>query len=155
MTTLREIKDITICESTAELLTKGRADSVSTVFDRADDIKPCPIGAQQACCKHCYMGPCRLSTKAPYEKVGVCGATIDVFQARGFGRAVAAGTAAHSDHGREMAELFLSVAKGENTDYQIRDTKKVYTMAGYLGIATEGREFNDIAVEVGEACLAL
>lgn len=151
---LREIKDITICESTAELLTKGRADGVSTNFDRADEIKPCPIGAVQACCKHCYMGPCRLSTKAPYEKVGVCGANIDVFQARGFARAVAAGTAAHSDHGREMAELFLSVAKGENPDYDIRDQKKVYTMAKYYGIATEGKEFNQIAIELGEACVA-
>ncbi len=154
MSNLREIQDITICESTAELLTKGRADGVSTAFDRADEMKPCPIGAVQACCKHCYMGPCRLSTKAPYEKVGVCGANIDVFQARGFARAVAAGTSAHSDHGREMAELFLSVAKGENPDYEIRDPKKVLSMAKYYGIATEGRELKEIAVELGEKCCA-
>lgn len=154
MTKLREIKDITICESTAEMLTKGRADGTPTVFDRADDMKPCPIGAVQACCKHCYMGPCRLSTKAPYEKVGVCGANIDTFQARGFARAVAAGTAAHSDHGREMVELFLSVARGENTDFEIKDIDKLYSMCGHYEVETEGKEVNEIAVALGEACLA-
>ena len=86
MAKLREIQDITVCESTNEMLTKGRQDGVSTAFDRADEMKPCPIGAQNACCKHCFMGPCRLSSKAPYEKVGVCGANIDTFQARGFAR---------------------------------------------------------------------
>jgi len=154
MSKLREIKDVTVCESTAQMLTKGRADGTPTVFDRADDMKPCPIGAQQACCKHCYMGPCRLSSKAPYEKVGICGANIDTFQARGFGRAVAAGTAAHSDHGREMAELFLSVARGENPDFEIKDVKKLKTMCGYYDIATEGREVKDMALELAEACLA-
>jgi carbon-monoxide dehydrogenase catalytic subunit len=154
MANLREIQDITICESTAEMLKKGRADNVSTAFDRADDIKPCPIGAMQACCKHCFMGPCRLSTKAPYEKVGVCGANIDVFQARGFGRIVAAGTAAHSDHGREMCELFISVAKGSNPDYAINDVPKLMAMAKDMGVETEGREQKDIAIELGEKCLA-
>ncbi len=154
MAKLREIQDITICESTAEMLTKGRKEGVSTSFDRADEMKPCPIGAQQACCKHCFMGPCRLSAKAPYEKVGVCGANIDTFQARGFARAIAAGTAAHSDHGREMAELFLSVAKGENSDFEIKDEKKMMVFAGQMGIETEGKDNQQVGIELGEACLA-
>ncbi|GAB4266381.1 MAG: anaerobic carbon-monoxide dehydrogenase catalytic subunit [Deferrisomatales bacterium] len=154
MAKLREIQDITVCETTAEMLKKGREDGVSTAFDRADDLKPCPIGAQNACCKHCAMGPCRLSSKAPYEKVGVCGATIDTFQARGFARMVAAGTAAHSDHGREMAELFLTVAKGENPDFEIVDSAKLVAFARDMGVETEGRSQKDIAVELAEACLA-
>jgi len=71
MSKLREIQDITVCESTAQMLTKARAEGVETPFDRADTTAACPIGAQNACCKHCAMGPCRLSSKAPYEKVGV------------------------------------------------------------------------------------
>ncbi|MHB8762787.1 MAG: anaerobic carbon-monoxide dehydrogenase catalytic subunit [Deferrisomatales bacterium] len=154
MSKLREIQDITVCESTAQMLKKGREDGVSTSFDRADDLKPCPIGAQNACCKHCFMGPCRLSSKAPYEKVGVCGANIDTFQARGFARAVAAGTAAHSDHGREMAELFYSVAKGENPDFEIKDEVKLVEFAKYYAIETADRALKDIAIELAERCLA-
>ncbi|NTU59781.1 MAG: anaerobic carbon-monoxide dehydrogenase catalytic subunit [Deltaproteobacteria bacterium] len=154
MAKLREIEEITVCESTAQMLKKGREEGVKTAFDRADDMAPCPIGAQNACCKHCYMGPCRLSSKAPYEKVGVCGANIDTFQARGFARAVAAGTAAHSDHGREMAELFLSVAKGENPDYEIKDEVKLLSFATDFGIETADRPVKDVAIELGEACLS-
>ena len=51
-------------------------------------MKPCPIGADSACCKHCAMGPCRLNYKDPYSKVGVCGATRDTIQARNFARVV-------------------------------------------------------------------
>ena len=154
MTKLREIQDITVCESTSQMLKKGREDGVSTAFDRADDLKPCPIGAQNACCKHCFMGPCRLSSKAPYEKVGVCGANIDTFQARGFARAVAAGTAAHSDHGREMAELFYSVAKGENPDFEIKDEAKLVAFAKHYGIETADRKLQDVAIELAETCLS-
>ncbi|MDW7709300.1 MAG: anaerobic carbon-monoxide dehydrogenase catalytic subunit [Deferrisomatales bacterium] len=153
MAKLREIQDITVCESTAQMLTKAREEGVKTAFDRADEISPCPIGAQNACCKHCYMGPCRLSSKAPYEKVGVCGANIDTFQARGFARAVAAGTAAHSDHGREMSELFLTVAKGENPDFEIKEPGKLVEFAKHMGVPTEGREQKDVAIELAEACL--
>ncbi len=154
MAKLRDIKDVTICESTAQMLAKAREMGLSNCFDRADDLKPCPIGANSACCKHCSMGPCRLSSKAPYDKVGVCGATIDTFQARNFARMVAAGAAAHSDHGREMAELFLTVAKGENPDYEIKDETKLLALAGDYGIETEGRDVKDVAVDLGEACVA-
>ena len=151
---LRDIEDITVCESTAEMLRKARADGVETPFDRADAMSPCPIGAQNACCKHCAMGPCRLSSKAPYEKVGVCGANIDTFQARGFARMVAAGTAAHSDHGREMSELFLTVATGENPDFEIKEPGKLVAFAKDMGVETDGRSQRDVAVDLAHACLA-
>ena len=40
---------------------------------------------------------------------GVCGADADVVVARNFGRMVAAGAAAHSDHGRDLIETLLAV----------------------------------------------
>ena len=84
---------------------------VETAFDRAASIKACPIGAEGACCKVCAMGPCRLVGKTTR---GVCGATRATVAARNFARAVAAGAAAHSDHGRGMALALLAVAKGES-----------------------------------------
>lgn len=41
------------------------------------------------------------------DKRGVCGASIDTIVARNFARKVAAGTASHSDHAREVVETFL------------------------------------------------
>ena len=86
-----DIKSVTICDATAQMLVKARKDGVETAFDRAANMKACPIGADSACCKHCCMGPCRLNAKDPYAKVGVCGATIDTIMARNFARMVAAG----------------------------------------------------------------
>ena len=99
------VKELTSCDATAQMLEKARRDGVETAFDRALNMKACPIGADSACCKHCSMGPCRLNAKDPYGKVGVCGATIDTIQARNFARMVASGAAAHTDHGMAMVDL--------------------------------------------------
>ena len=122
-------KELTTCESTAQMITKARIDGVSLQFDRAADMKACPIGKDSACCKHCAMGPCRLNAKDPYGKVGVCGATIDTIMARNFGRMVAAGTACHNDHGMAMLELFRDVVNGEIDDYSIKDPIKLEEVA--------------------------
>ncbi len=107
------------------MIAKARRDGVETAFDRAANMKACPIGADSACCKHCSMGPCRLNSKDPYGKVGVCGATIDTIMARNFARMVASGTAAHTDHGMAMLDLFHEVVTGKNKDYQIKDPLKI------------------------------
>ena len=139
------VEDFTICEATARMIEKGRRDGVETSFDRAANMKPCPIGADSACCKHCSMGPCRLNAKDPYGKVGVCGATIDTIMARNFGRMVAAGAAAHTDHGMSMLDLFREVVNGKISDYRIKDVHKLEKVAQSIGIETEGREIKDIA----------
>ena len=115
-----------------ELIEKAARDGVNTVFDRADAMKPCPIGAVGSCCKHCGMGPCRVplpkgKEETPEDKLkrrGICGATAETIAARNFIRMVAGGAAAHSDHGRGVAELFLAVAKGEAPGYEIKDELK-------------------------------
>jgi carbon-monoxide dehydrogenase catalytic subunit len=145
-----EIKDLTICETTQQMLVKARRDGVSTAFDRANDMKACPIGADSACCKHCAMGPCRLNARDPYAKVGVCGATIDTFQARNFARMVASGCAAHTDHGMSMLDLFREVVKGNITDYEIKDPIKLEAVAQSVGIETDGKGQQDIALALYE-----
>jgi len=146
----REInpKDLTICESTAQMLIKARKDGVETAFDRAISMKACPIGADSACCKHCSMGPCRLNAKDPYGKVGVCGATIDTIMARNFSRMVASGAAAHTDHGMSMLDLFREVVSGHITDYKIKDPLKLEELAKSIDIEIEGRKIEEIAMDL-------
>jgi carbon-monoxide dehydrogenase catalytic subunit len=141
-------KDVTICDATAQMLVKAKRDGVETAFDRAASMKACPIGADSACCKHCSMGPCRLNSRDPYGKVGVCGATIDTIMARNFARMVASGSAAHTDHGMSMLDLFREVVNGNITDYKIKDTQKLEDVAASIGIEVEGRETKDIAMDL-------
>jgi anaerobic carbon-monoxide dehydrogenase catalytic subunit len=142
------IKDVTTCDATAQMLAKARRDGVETAFDRAAGMKACPIGADSACCKHCSMGPCRLNAKDPYGKVGVCGATIDTIMARNFGRMVAAGGAAHTDHGMGMVDLFRAVVEGKVVDYEIKDVHKLESVAQSVGIETEDRTVKEIATDL-------
>jgi carbon-monoxide dehydrogenase catalytic subunit len=144
------------------MIAKAKADKVSTVFDRAEEMKPCPIGAEGSCCKNCAMGPCRVP--APKKKAegeaekakrrGICGATAETISARNFVRMIAAGTAAHSDHARGVAELFLATAKGEVPGYALKDEQKLYQVALDLGIDIGDRPSKEIAIEVGEKLLA-
>ena len=143
-----DISAVTSCDATAQMLIKARKDGVETAFDRAASMKACPIGADSACCKHCAMGPCRLNAKDPYSKVGVCGATIDTIMARNFARMVAAGGAAHTDHGMGMLDLFREVLNGNIKDYTIKNPQKLFEVAQSIGIETEDRELKDVAMDL-------
>jgi carbon-monoxide dehydrogenase catalytic subunit len=152
-----EEKVRSIDQATLELLEKAKKENILTVFDRADNMKPCPIGVEESCCKVCAMGPCRLprSKKGEEkERVGVCGATIETIVARNFARKVAAGTASHSDHSREVVETFIKTARGESQGFSIKDEAKLIAVALDFGIAVEGREIKEIAIELGEKALA-
>jgi carbon-monoxide dehydrogenase catalytic subunit len=126
-----------------------RADELglSTAFSRADDMVPCNIGGAGMCCKLCGMGPCRLTKDG---QTGVCGATIDTIQARNLIRAIAAGSAAHSDHGRDMAFTLKAVANGEAEGYVIRDVAKLRMVAAKCGIPIEKRSPSEIANDLAD-----
>ncbi len=141
-------REVTICEATAQMLEKAQRDGVETAFDRAASMKACPIGADSACCKHCAMGPCRLNSKDPYGKVGVCGADIDTIMSRNFARMVACGTAAHTDHGMAMLGLFREVVNGNIKDYKIKDPIKLKAVAESIGIETKDKSVKDIGLEL-------
>jgi carbon-monoxide dehydrogenase catalytic subunit len=143
------------------MIEKAAADGCETIFDRAETMKPCPIGAEGSCCKNCGMGPCRVpapkkkeGTAEKTKRRGLCGATAETIAARNFARMVAAGAAAHSDHARGVAELFLATAKGEVPDYQIKDEQKLYQLAMDFGVEIGDRSVQDIAIDVGEKALA-
>jgi carbon-monoxide dehydrogenase catalytic subunit len=133
------------------MLTLAETLGLETAFSRADTLSPCPIGADGLCCKNCFMGPCRLVKEG---QVGVCGATVDTVVARNFARAVAAGSAAHSDHGRDMAFTLKAAATGTAPDYKIRDPYKLFSMAERLGVPTAGRSVSEIASDVADVAIA-
>ncbi len=151
----------TIDPVTLEGLKIADREGYSTAFHRSRTMTACPIGKGGTCCKICNMGPCRVlppkgREETPEERkkrCGVCGATPETIAARNFARMIAAGTASHSDHGRHVAHTFLHAAKGELPDYHIKDIPKLLAVAMDYGIETEGREVNDIAIEVGEKAL--
>src|SRR5210317_2437862 len=108
----------TIDVASQQMIRRAQDLGVETVFDRAVKMKPCNIGIQGICCKNCAMGPCRLplpkgGIEGEDTRKGLCGATANTIAARNFARMVAAGAAAHSDHGRAVATTFLAMAKGE------------------------------------------
>jgi anaerobic carbon-monoxide dehydrogenase catalytic subunit len=146
-----------IDSATISMIDKAQKENISTVFFRADEIKPCPIGIEESCCKICAMGPCRMprSKKGEEkERRGVCGATVETVVARNFARKVAAGTASHSDHAREVVETFIKAAKGEAQGFGIKDHVKLLEVALDFGVDIEGRDPNEIALELGEKALA-
>jgi carbon-monoxide dehydrogenase catalytic subunit len=144
----------TIDPAAAEMIKRAEDLGITTVFSRAAKMAPCPIGAEGACCQMCNMGPCRLvPTKANPDPVGLCGATRATVAARNMARHIAAGTAAHSDHGRDLALTLLAVGEDEAQGYEIRDPVKLRVMAGYFDIKTDGKTDKQLAVEVANAVL--
>ncbi|MBW2202046.1 MAG: anaerobic carbon-monoxide dehydrogenase catalytic subunit [Deltaproteobacteria bacterium] len=152
--------------ATQEMIKRAQELGVETVFDRAENMKACQIGAQGTCCKNCSMGPCRLplpkgGIEGEDERKGLCGATANTIAARNFARMVAGGAAAHSDHGRSVAEVFMSAARKETDAYKIKDINKLLAIAPHFDVATQvevdgeqlDRDIDEIAVEVGEKAL--
>jgi carbon-monoxide dehydrogenase catalytic subunit len=155
-----------IDEATQQMIKRAHDLKIETVFDRAVNMKQCNIGTQGTCCKNCGMGPCRLplpkgGIDGPDTRKGLCGATANTIAARNFIRMIAGGAAAHSDHGRGVAEVFLSAARKESKDYRIKDFNKVLAIAPYFDVATTvdgddgpvDRDLDEIALEVGEKAI--
>jgi len=162
-------EEMSVDTATIKMIQKARVDKIETIFDRALTMKPCNIGLEGICCKNCSQGPCRLPMtkkiregEEPDTRKGICGATPETIAARNFARMVAAGAAAHSDHGRGVAEVFLAAARKETNDYTIKDHQKLLEIAPDFDVAItvkEGdqevpRDIFDIAEEVGEKALA-
>ncbi|MEW6189721.1 MAG: anaerobic carbon-monoxide dehydrogenase catalytic subunit [Actinomycetota bacterium] len=148
------IRSETSCVASIKMLDKTAREGVTTAFQRSKEKRPCPFGSVGSCCKVCNMGPCRIIPRKNGFDVGVCGATPEVIAARNFGRMIAAGAAAHSDHAREVVLTFLAAARGEAPAYEIKDEEKLKMIANVLGVGVDGKDKNQIAIEVGEKALA-
>jgi len=142
-----DVEKYSVDVATVEMLKKAQAEGIETIFDRAEKMKPCPIGAEGACCRICSQGPCRVpppkkakeGEEQKPQAVGLCGATAATIVARNFARMVASGAAAHNDHSRGTALLFKEVAHGRTQGYELKDVAKLKQVAKDFGVAiTEG-----------------
>ena len=136
-----------------EMLARAEELGLETAWDRYESMLPqCGFGELGVCCRNCNMGPCRIS---PFEeegpKAGVCGATADIIVARNLIRMIAAGAAAHSDHGRDIAHTLLLTAEGKGGGYEVKDEAKLKALAAEYGIETEGRTKEAIALDLAHA----
>ncbi|WP_456370108.1 anaerobic carbon-monoxide dehydrogenase catalytic subunit [Thermodesulfatator atlanticus] len=113
--------------------------------------KPCLFGKGGTCCHVCNMGPCQI-IEGVEEMRGVCGATAATVAARNFCRMVAAGSSAHSDHGRGIAEVFYATVHGEAEDFEIKDEKKLRMVAYYFGLDHK-KPVKELAKEVAVKAL--
>jgi carbon-monoxide dehydrogenase catalytic subunit len=158
--------EASIDQATQEMIRRAQKMNIETCFDRAVTMKPCNIGNQGTCCKNCGMGPCRLPLPKDYDpanddRKGICGASANTIAARNFVRMIAAGASAHSDHGRCVAEVFMSAARKETDAYHIKDINKLLQVAPELGVATTvevdgqivDRDTDEIALEVADKAL--
>lgn len=125
---------------------------VETVWQRHEAQQPhCGFGLLGLCCKNCNLGPCRIDPFGEGASVGTCGATAEVISARNLARHTAAGSACHSDHGREIAHALRLCGEGKATSYQIKDIEKLKRVALEYGIKIENRTKEEIAAELGKA----
>jgi len=138
-----------------EMLERAKTLGLETIWDRAEEQKPhCGFGERGLCCRACYMGPCRINPSGKKPQKGVCGATAEVIVARNFARMIASGTAAHSDHGREVAKTLLLAATNPDSGYTIRDIRKLKRVAQIFGISVKDKPNDKIALELAERALA-
>src|ERR1017187_6533859 len=139
----KETGPVSYDPATNEMVVIASESQTSTVWDRYAAQKPqCGFGTKGICCKICHMGPCRITPKAP---LGVCGANADTIAARNLLREIAAGTAAHSEHGRTLVRTLKMVAQGKTGDYTIKDPKCLHDAAKEFDIETADRTDLEIA----------
>ncbi len=111
----------------------------------------CALGVS---CRNCSMGPCRIDPFGEGPQLGVCGATADLIVARNLGRSIAAGSSAHSDHGRDILEVFAETATGETQGYRITDEAKLRRLAEEWGVETGERSTGEIVRDLAAAMYA-
>ena len=134
-----------------EMLLRMEQLGIDNSFDRFDQQQPqCNFGLAGICCRICHMGPCRITQKSPR---GVCGADADLIVARNMLRAVAAGTAQHGMHAREVILSLKWAAEGK-LPLPILGKEKLIATAKSFDIETAGRSINDIAIDFANVLLA-
>jgi carbon-monoxide dehydrogenase catalytic subunit len=160
---LADPQGVTIDAATQTMIARAQELGSTRSSTGPPNMKPCAIGMQGTCCKNCAMGPCRLplpkgGIEGEDTRKGMCGATANTIAATKFHPDDRRGAAAHSDHGRGVAEVFLSVARKESEDYRIKDVTNCWPSPPISTLPppsrwtgeTLDREVNEIALEVAK-----
>ncbi|MBA7690058.1 Carbon monoxide dehydrogenase 1 [subsurface metagenome] len=142
-------------KATQEMIAHMAEAGQQNAWDRLEAQSPqCGFGKLGVCCRICTMGPCRIDPFEEGPQVGVCGATADTIAARNLLRMIAAGAAAHSDHGRDVAHTFKMAVESDSCDYMVKDELKLREVAARYGIKVEGRQTKEIAGDLANAALS-
>lgn len=144
----------TVDPAAQKVLDRTDAGGIETAYDRHDEQEPrCGFGELGICCRICDMGPCRISPFATGPKRGICGATAATIAARHLIRQVAAGAAAHSDHGHDIVNTLLHTANGSAQGFAIKSPERLYELAAEWGVSTEKKSVEEVAREMAELAL--
>ncbi len=146
----RDVMEQTPDPAVKEMLLHLEKAGVETIFDRFDRQQPqCSFGMAGVCCRNCFMGPCRITAKAPK---GVCGADADLIVARNLLRSAAAGTAAHGARGRESM-LALKYAAEGRIPVPIEGRDKILAACAKFGFETKGKTLKELALLLADTLL--
>lgn len=122
-------------EHAGRVLEQAARDAALAVRERLEEQSAsCTVCARGLQCAKCAMGPCRVDPDGPDARPGACGANADLTVARNFGRAIAAGAAAHGDQARELLEALR--AAGEKGT--VADPEKLTALCAELGLDHAG-----------------
>jgi len=137
-----------------QLVPIANKEGIETVWDRYEAMKPqCGFGQLGVCCRICWKGPCRIDPFGSGPQRGICGADAHTIVARNLIRMIAAGAAAHSEHGRHVALTLLAVGEGHAPAYRIKDEQKLRSIAEKLNLEPAGKDIKQVAKEVALASL--
>ena len=143
----------TIDKAAQMLLKKAEEEGIELAWGRFEKQQPqCGFGLLGVCCRNCNMGPCKIDPFGDGPQKGVCGANADTIVARNLGRMIAAGAAAHSDHGRDIVHTLLLTAEGKALGYEIKDEGKLKAIATEFGININ-RSKEEIVKDVAKAII--
>jgi len=122
------------------------------IHQRLQLQKPqCKFGDSGICCTNCLMGPCRINPKNEKLSKGTCGANGDIIVARNFIRMIAAGTAAHTDHTRDLIFLLKKLGKEKTAkSYKVLNPSKLQSLAKKLKVKGETNK-NSLLKKVSKA----
>lgn len=145
--------DIPFADKASQKMLERSAElDIPTVWDRYKDQQPqCKFGTLGICCRHCNMGPCRINPSGKNRTVGVCGANADTIAARHLARMIAAGSAAHSDHGLGVVDTVMMAAEDPNSSYTFKNEEKLKSVAEFYGIESKNKDIKKLGKEVAEA----
>ncbi len=146
----KDVRERSIDPASQDMLDLCQRAGLETAWDRLEKQQPqCGFGELGLCCRNCNMGPCRIDPFGEGASKGVCGATADIIVARNLLRMIAAGAAAHSDHGRGVAHTFKLVSEGKAPSYQVKDQAKMERLMEEYGVESQMALAEAIMAEFG------
>ena len=144
-----DVREMSINKDAQEILHRAHQEHIPTVWDRlAAQVPQCGYCSLGLSCRICAMGPCRVDPFGEGPQRGVCGADADIIVARNLARMIAAGASSHSDHGRDVLEVFYQTAAEETTAYQLTDIEKLKKVAQEYGVDAGKKKPQGIAKEL-------